>query len=288
MKKQIFLLLIMCSTTMTAQKTVTACGEYTYIVPENISLEVAKQIAMEKAQIQCIADEFGTTIGQSTSINIVNKNGKTDISNVSFGVSEVNGEWLGFVKEPEIETIYQDNTLVVHVSICGKIRETTNSIVDVDVQILCNGIDDRNERENFYEGDQLFISVNVPISGYLCIYMIDESLNAYNILPYSSNLQGAQYIEANKRNIFFSKHFTQDNEIVDEYAMSCSRDGEVNKFVIIFSPNKFIKPSDSGNNQMDLREISYNQLQSWMLKLRTKDKDMTIVNKSITINKIKR
>ena len=68
--------------------------------------------------------------------------------------------------------------------------------------------------------------------------------------------------------------------------MSCSHDGEVNKFVIIFSPNKFIKPSDLAKNQMDLREISYDQLQSWILKSRIKDKDMTIVNKSITIKKL--
>lgn len=288
MKRKLLILFIMYTATVTAQKTVTACGDYTYVVPEHISLEVAKQIAIEKAQIQCIADEFGTIVGQSTSINIVNKNGKTDISNVSFGVSEVNGEWLGFVKEPEIETIYQDNTLVVHVSICGKIRESVNSTTDIKVQILCNGIEDRNERESFYEGDQLFISINTPVSGYLCIYMVDENLNAYNILPYFSNSQGSQYVEANKRNIFFSKQFIQDDEIVDEYAMSCSHNGEVNKFVIIFSPNKFIKPSDLADKQKNLREISYDQLQSWILKSRVKDKDMTIVNKSITIKKIKR
>ena len=138
MKKELLVLFIMYTAIVTAQKTVTACGDYTYVVPEQISLEVARQIAIEKAQIQCIADEFGTIVGQSTSINVVNKNGKTDISNVSFGVSEVNGEWLGFVKEPEIETIYQDNTLVVHVSICGKIRESINSTIDIEVQILCN------------------------------------------------------------------------------------------------------------------------------------------------------
>ena len=138
---------------------------------------------------------------------VKNKNGKTDITNVSLGMTEVNGEWLGFVKEPQISTLYHNNMLVVQVSICGKIRKLSNSSVDVNVQILCNGIEDRNERSEFYEGDQLFMSLNTPVSGYVCVYMIDEDLNAYNILPYTSSSQGSQFVEANIRHIFFSKQF---------------------------------------------------------------------------------
>lgn len=39
-------------------------GEYTYIVPENVDLEKAKHIALERLKIQLIADEFGTTVSQ--------------------------------------------------------------------------------------------------------------------------------------------------------------------------------------------------------------------------------
>ena len=288
MKRLILIFFIAHAAAVTAERVVTVCGHYTYVVPENISLEQAKQIAIEKAQIQCIADEFGTTVSQSVSTHIKNKNGKTDITNVSLGTTEVKGEWLGFVKEPQISTIYQNNMLVLRVSICGKIRKLTNSSIDVHVQLLCNGIEDNYERNDFYEGDQLFMSLNTPISGYVCVYMIDEDLNAFNILPYASNPQGAQFVEANVRHIFFSKHFSKTNEIVDEYAMSCSHDGETNQFVIIFSPNKFSKPSDASQGNNYLRETSFEKLQTWMLASRTKDENMTIIYKTITINKLKK
>ena len=288
MKKLIFICLLIITATATAQKAVTVCGDYTYVVPENVSLEQAKQIALEKAQIQCIADEFGTTVSQSTSTYIKNKNGKSDISNLTLGTTEVNGEWLGYTKEPQVSTIYKDGLLVIQVSICGKIRRTSNSRIDIRAQILCNGVEDRNERDVFYEGDQFFMSFNTPVSGYLCVYLIDEDLNAYNIIPYSSNSFGAQYVEASKKYIFFSKQFAQPNETVDEYALSCSHDGEANQLIIIFSPNKYTKPSDSAIGNQSLQELSYENLQAWLLRARAKDVNMTILNKSITINKLRK
>lgn len=288
MKRLILICFIVYATAVTAEKVVTVCGDYSYVVPENVSLEQAKQIAIEKAQIQCIADEFGTTVSQSVSTHIKNKNGKTDITNVSLGMTEVNGEWLGFVKDPQVTTIYQNNVLVIQVSICGKIRKLSNSNIDVHVQLLCNGIEDRNERSEFYEGDQLFMSLNTPVSGYVCVYMIDEDLNAYCILPYMSNTQGSQYVEANIRHIFFSKQFARSKEVVDEYALSCSHNGETNQFIIIFSPNQFSKPSDNSHGNNSLRELSFEKLQAWMLKSRSLDEKMIIVTKTITINKLKK
>ena len=47
MKKLILICFIIIAATVTAQKAVTVCGDYTYVVPESVSLEQAKQIAKE-------------------------------------------------------------------------------------------------------------------------------------------------------------------------------------------------------------------------------------------------
>ena len=46
-----------------SQKMKTVEGEYTYHAPENVSLEEARRTALDRAKIQALADEFGTTAG---------------------------------------------------------------------------------------------------------------------------------------------------------------------------------------------------------------------------------
>lgn len=80
-------------------------GEYTYIVPENVDLEKAKHIALERLKIQLIADEFGTTISQSNSTFVKNSNGESDVDFLSIGGSEVRGEWIETIRQATIQHI---------------------------------------------------------------------------------------------------------------------------------------------------------------------------------------
>lgn len=72
--------MILCILPLTfyAQKTKKVCGEYIYYVPTNQSLEQAKAIALDRAKIKALADEFGTIVSQTNSTVITNENGKTD------------------------------------------------------------------------------------------------------------------------------------------------------------------------------------------------------------------
>ena len=67
--KRIISLLIMLLLPLTfyAQKVKKVCGEYTYYVPANQSLEQAKNIALDRAKIKALADEFGTVVSQTNS-----------------------------------------------------------------------------------------------------------------------------------------------------------------------------------------------------------------------------
>ena len=48
--------------TLIAQSVINVSGDYTYYAPSNISIEQAKQIALERARLQCLAEEFGTVM----------------------------------------------------------------------------------------------------------------------------------------------------------------------------------------------------------------------------------
>ena len=68
--------------------------------------------------------------------------------------------------------------------------------------------------------------------------------------------------------------------------MSCSHDGESNIFYIIYSPNKFTKAADV-SSFASLRELSFEDLQSWLLDAQSKDAEMQVIRRTIKINKLK-
>lgn len=74
-----FILLYLLSSSVFAQRVEKVTAEYVYHAPENISLEEAKYIALERAKIQAIADTFGTIVSQSNFTTIANRNGKSDV-----------------------------------------------------------------------------------------------------------------------------------------------------------------------------------------------------------------
>ena len=76
-------LLLSFPTTFFAQQVKKVVGTYTYYAPEDISLDRAKRIALERAQIEAIAEAFGTDISQHNSTRVTNKKGHSDIDFLS-------------------------------------------------------------------------------------------------------------------------------------------------------------------------------------------------------------
>lgn len=289
MKRLLLIIMMLCSLeTLISQSVINVSGEYTYYAPSDVSIEEAKKIALERARLQCLADEFGTIVNQSNSIVIHSNDAGSETSHFSLGGTEVKGEWLGDLKQPIYKITYDETNggNIVHVKVSGKARAISSSKIDVSAKILCNGVTPRHERELFYEGDQLFLSFLSPVAGYLCVYLVDEEANAYCLLPYESSSTGFASVEANKNHIFFSKQLSDDAEVVDEYVMSCSHDGEANIFYIIYSSNKFTKAADN-LSFASLRELSYKDLQAWLLDAQSKDAEMQVIRKTIKISRLK-
>ncbi|WP_278775382.1 DUF4384 domain-containing protein [Leyella stercorea] len=262
-------------------------GEYSYIVPENVDLEKAKQIALERLKIQLIADEFGTTISQSNSTLVKNSNSESEADFLSIGGSEVKGEWIETIGKPRFDISYEENMLVVRVAAKGRIREIVSSTIDVKSLVLRNGIEDRFESDSFKSGDDLFVSFQSPTSGYLVVYLIDADQRAFCLLPYQNMESGCFPVEANKRYVLFSiKNAAPElKPYVDEYTMTCSHEQEMNQVYVVFSTNSFVKAIDNKHDEGLPRELSYDDFQKWLAKCRTRDTNMVLKKTTITINK---
>lgn len=270
-----------------SQKIKTVSGEYTYYVPENIDLEKAKQIALERVKIQLIADEFGTIVSQNNSTTVKNRNGKSDIDFISIGGSEVKGEWIETIGEPNFKPSFENGQLIINVHIKGKIREIVSANIDFKALVLRNGTEDKYEDDTFKSGDDLFLSFISPISGYVIVYLVDNNGTAFCLLPYQNQEQGNVNIKANERYVFFSEKLSPQDlkAYVDEYTMTCSHSQEINQICVVFSPNTFVKATDGKKEECLPRELSNEDFQKWLVSCRVKDKDMVYKTFPITIIK---
>ena len=268
-----------------AQKTQKVTATYTYYASDNVTLEEAKRTALDRAKISAIADAFGTLVTQSNSTVMVNQNGQTDSRFFSLGGSEVKGEWIETTREPEYDIKYEGSMLVVSVEVSGIIREITSAGIDVIAKILRNGTEERFESTDFRNGDDMYLYFKSPVDGYLTVYLLDETTQeVYCLLPYKASGKGAYRIEHDRPYILFSaKHEQENPSIVDEYTLTCNGKIEYNDIYVIFSPNAFAK-ANTNETSSDIipRQLSYNQFQKWLTKLRMKDaKTSTSSNKLI-------
>lgn len=270
-----------------SQKIKTVSGEYTYYVPENIDLEKAKQIALERVKVQLIADEFGTVVSQNNATTVKNSNGKSDIDFVSVGGSEVRGEWIETIGEPDFMPSFDNGQMIIKVHIKGKIREIVSADINFKALVLRNGTEDKYEDDTFKSGDDLFLSFTSPISGYVAVYLVDNDGTAFCLLPYQNQEQGNVKINANERYVFFSEKLSPQDlkAYVDEYTMMCSHSQELNQIYVVFSPNTFVKATDGKRKETLPRELSNEDFQKWLARNRTKDKDMTYKKIAISIRK---
>lgn len=286
MKHILLLLSILFTLPVFSQKMKTVEGEYTYHAPENVTLEEAKRTALDRAKIQALADAFGTIVSQTNATHVQNRNGKSDIDFLSIGGSEVKGEWIETVGQPEYDISYEQGMLVVKVSVKGKAREIVLAQIDIKAKVLRNGTEDKFESDEFRDGDDLYLSFVSPVSGYLAVYLIDAEHKAYCLLPYRSQTDGIYKVEANRRYLFFNikEAPAQERQYVDEYVMTCSRSSEYNQIYVIFSPQPFAKAADNASAETLPRELNYKEFQKWLIKYREKDKSMAAIKKSILIN----
>lgn len=279
MKRILFAFFIFFSVVAFSQTTKKVTAEYTYYAPETLSLEQAKEIALERAKAKIIADEFGAVVSQTNYTTIRNSDGNSAIDFQSIGYSDLRGEWIETIGDPTYNISYSDGMQSVNVKVKGKIREIINSYAQIRVKLLRNIPELSFESSEFRNNDDLFVHFISPINGFLSIYLIDNSETAFCLLPYARQSEGVFTIEANKEYILFSKSKSEfsDRLTIDEYVMTCGTAPEHNKLAIIFSENPFVKSSDIGVSNRLPRQLSACDLNNWLAKSRARDTKMQYI-----------
>lgn len=272
-----------------AQKVKTVVGTYSYLGSINQPITEARRIALDRAKIDAIANEFGTIVSQSNVTALTNINGISDNRFISSGGSDVKGEWIETIGEPKFEESFQDGMLIVTCTVKGKIREIISDRIDFIAKPLRNGQNLRYEDYDFKSGDDLFLYFKAPVDGYLAAFLVDEASGiVYCALPYRNSNGAPKAIKADKEYILFSRNQAEPDEIrfVDEYEMTANDDREWNDFYILFSPEPFHKvnlTSETGNSLP--KTTNWGDFQKWLAKERTKNPKLNLQKIIISIEK---
>lgn len=262
-----------------AQKIVTIRGEYTYYAPENISLEQAKQTAIERAKIEAIALEFGTNISQTNTATLTNSDGQSSSTFSSIGISEVKGDWLVNTKEPIITINYNEGMLIVTAIVEGKVRERVNTEYDLSIKTLCNNV----ESERFNNNDRFSVRFRTSKKGYVALFLIDDKIGqAYCLLPYET-ADGSARIVTNKEEYIFLSTQDPTYPYTEETILTTDSEIDHNRLIIIFSTNEFHMPlTDRGEF---LPELSVERFDKWLNKNRMRDDNMSVTTKKLEIKR---
>lgn len=266
-----------------AQTTKVVTGTYTFYVPENVSLEEAKHISVNRAKASAIADAFGTLVTQNNATTISNINGKAENRFLSIGGSEIKGEWLKTIEKPIFKIRYEVNNLVVKVTIKGVVREIPKNNFILNTTILRNGITNKYESDDFRNGDDMYFRFSAPTDGYLLAYLYDETSDmVYCLLPYiSENSIGYQKIIGGKDYLFFKKDKLQNN--ADEYTLIAnSAKTEFETLYIIFSTQPIYMPRNICKEKTGMRSVPYKDFTKWLVNIR-KNQETKVIEKMITI-----
>ena len=254
-----------------AQKVKTVSGEYTFYAPETLSIDEAKRTALQRARIEALAEEFGTVINQSNTSVITNSNGNSDIKFASLSGSDVKGEWIQDVDEPEYTINFDNHMLIVTCKVKFKAREIVVSPIQYEALPLRNGREKKFSALDFRDGDDMYLYFNSPVNGYLAVFLLDESTQTvYSILPYRRSTEAVFPIVKDRDYILFSISDAQPElrHEVDEYTLTCGDEKEFNTLYVLFSPKQFYKGKGYSSTEANLPDnIQFTQFRSWMGKL---------------------
>lgn len=276
-----FLLVVVLGTaTCFGQKSVSVCGEYRYVAPENVSREQARNIAIERARNKAMADEFGTIISEvNTSITKSSADGynaKDETVFNTYGGTESKGLWLSDNSEPEISETFENGFFVINVKVCGKAKELKSADLELNVSSLCNGI----ESDRFRSKDRFTVKFKTPVKGYLAIFLLDDNDVASCLLPYES---GEAVEVNNKEEYVFLTTSDPNYPWGEETILETEKEVEYFRIYYIFSKNSFTMPmTENGEYVPELQRIKF---EKWLLKNRIHDEDMQVIQRVIEVRK---
>lgn len=274
-----------------AQRTVNVCGEVDYVVPETQTSQEAIRIAINRAKLQAIANEFGTVISQTNMLTMHNEDGEFKSNFNSFSENDVRGIWIEDTKEPEIQINYENEMMVVHAKVCGKAKAITSTSVDLEIKTLNYGFSNGEENPSrkgyettqFNDSDFFGVRFRSPVDGYVAMFIRDDNTErVYMQLPYVGSDGYARDVKSNQEYVFLT-HEDPDFPYRASTILTTERKIENNTFIVVFSKYPF---QNAISNQGDwFLEIEFSKFQKWLQSLRKHDETLQVQEILLTIKK---
>jgi len=264
-----------------------ASGMAFFRLEENMSKDDLKDKLRHHAIINAIEREYGTYVTQESFVDVDDGNTQFRI----FGKTTIRGEWLKTTNEVFVEEMRKikdgrrnKHELWMSLKIVGKVRELSQP--DIDFNYFTTNCRKEICKTSFFEnGESMYFHFNTPVNGYLSIYVIeneDASLagrRAFRLLPYQNMpviYNDAVPVVADKDYVFFSPHGENDyfsdfsGHLIDELIMITENEEEYVNLYLVFSTEKFIKPSltnpenDSDASYETPRSLQASTLTNWL------------------------
>lgn len=283
MRYIILFCLLLLTATVFAAKLKTVEATYVYHAPSNQSPDEAMRIALERAQLQAIADEFGTVVSQENTTRV--HNGSTDF--LALTTSDVKGEWVETIGKPDCRIEFTDGMMVVTVKVKGKAREVKAAPVSFVAETLRDRPDRADATTDFKSGNGMYLYFRSPTDGYLAVYLLSGDGEAFRLLPYQRSEDVVKHVEANRDYLFFSigQAPSAEKELVDEYVLTASQPVEQNVLYVLFSKQPFYKAVDQSCGFALPSSLPESDFLTWLGKNRAHDAEMQVKKIVLTITK---
>lgn len=260
-------------------------GDYTFYSSESTTIEEAKRVAIDRAKIQAIADAFGTKISQNATTAIINHKHHSETQFFMIGTSDIKGEWIETIGEPKFSVKYEASLLAINCKIRGKIREIIQPELELEANLLKNGLTSNYESSDFRDGDELFIRFKSSLNGNIMIFLIQNNV-VYRLLPYNRSPHLEYPISAEKNYTFFSKSSCDDTNFIDEYELYAENQIDAACIMILYTPNSIgAAPITSGMYDEPF-SMELEHFNKWLVKKRNKDVYSRVIVLPLTIKKI--
>lgn len=272
-----------------AQKIRVVSAEYTYHVPETVTPAQAKQIAIEQARVKAIAEEFGTAVAQTSTVNISNANGKSDVSVKSIGVNDVKGVWIGDIEEPKLtaQVSPDGKQLIYTAKVHGKARARNTAEISLDVAILHHNTEGNvfkyypNNKDKNKNEEDFAIKFKAAADGFVAAFVLDDNNDvAFCMVPDEKGNGIAVPVEKSKE-----YHFLEAKSGSDEITyFTTDKTTETDRIYIIYSTRQFVMPLTTMGEYTPI--LSIRAFENWLHNNLAKDDMMSVVQRSVTIKKV--
>ena len=264
-------------------------GEYTFYSDDTQSRAECRRLALDGARTEALAREFGTFVSQTVLMQQQQQNGNADNYFATLSATEVKGEWLGDLEEPEYTySVDDEGHLIVTCHVRGRARALSNKAVDFEALALRNGSDKRNSDTDFRDGDDMRLYFLAPVDGYVAVYLVGVDRQVYSLLPYMDDDDGRMPVKHGREYVFFDASRKYDGAgTVDELYLNTDRPQELNQLYVVFSPKPFNRAiAKAGDTQAEPPSLGFEDFSRWLTRVRHNDPEMglRVINLRISKN----